>query len=680
MHTTMVPEQVKTMKIQAGVQVSRPGELRRHLQLWKCFGRLYFVVIILDRNIVSNSVWCDPIVAITYDVNSISCRQSAILLQTSQLRNSSKPRQQATINDGRVTLQPVPGRANFFCYGIYSMVKTPTVITNNAAYQADDLDAYGFDFARPSSKQSSVVNHSETEITSDSNIILILKQGEKPSFQNPFYLKKAQQLEPKLYDGNVIKNTSAIVIPDSEETLMLAERESKLKGKDLADNVVTKHTIAPEMLKVDVEPIAHKLLNNRTAHSDYLRHTQEQATILREVVEQGKSQNPLNNSLDSAYSKLNVNSLAFYVQPKILMIPANNKEPSKSWGSIVSDVPSSSLDECRLEFVSIQWFTTWKVLEFTYSKLEFCDSTFEVALLKHMCFIRNLEGVDLLTGSRDNNLYTLSLRDMMVSSPICILSKASKTKSWLWHRRLSHLNFGAINHLARHGLLRARRNPTNLNLKTPTTRKPISFAHDLCGPMRYCTSVYGKKYILVIVDDYSRFTWVKCLRSKDVAPDFIIKFLKMIQLRLKAPVRRIRTDNGTVAPTNRLKIGKCNHRLSSTLKSNEPTLQLVLDALKLTPFYKAFQITANVPEIYMQEFWATVSIHHTSLRFKMNDKSHTLNLENFRDMLQICPRLPSQKFEDPPFDEEILSFIRDLGHTRETKILTDVNVNHMHQP
>ncbi|GKC00741.1 hypothetical protein Tco_0986877 [Tanacetum coccineum] len=69
--------------------------------------------------------------------------------------------------------------------------------------------------------------------------------------------------------------------------------------KDLADNVVTKHNIAPEMLKVDVEPIALKLLNNRTAHSDYLRHTQEQAVILREVVKQGKLQNPLNNSLDS---------------------------------------------------------------------------------------------------------------------------------------------------------------------------------------------------------------------------------------------------------------------------------------------------------------------------------------------------------------------------------------------
>ncbi|GJZ69201.1 retrovirus-related pol polyprotein from transposon TNT 1-94 [Tanacetum coccineum] len=98
-------------------------------------------------------------------------------------------------------------------------------------------------------------------------------------------------------------------------------------------------------------------------------------------------------------------------------VSASKKEPSKSWGSIVSDVPSSSLDECR----SSKLFS---------------------------------EGVDLLTGSRGNNLYTLSLRDMMTSSPICLMSKASKTKSWLWHRRLSHLNFGAINHLARHGLVR----------------------------------------------------------------------------------------------------------------------------------------------------------------------------------------------------------------------------------
>ncbi|GKC16311.1 integrase, catalytic region, zinc finger, CCHC-type containing protein [Tanacetum coccineum] len=84
---------------------------------------------------------------------------------------------------------------------------------------------------------------------------------------------------------------------------------------------------------------------------------------------------------------------------------------------------------------------------------QFCDSNLEVAFCQHSYFIRNLEGVDLLTGSRGNNLYTLSLGDMMASSPIYLLSKASKTKAWLWHQRLSHLNFGAIIHLARHGLV-----------------------------------------------------------------------------------------------------------------------------------------------------------------------------------------------------------------------------------
>ncbi|GKA70540.1 retrovirus-related pol polyprotein from transposon TNT 1-94 [Tanacetum coccineum] len=199
-----------------------------------------------------------------------------------------------------------------------------------------------------------------------------------------------------------------------------------------------------------------------------------------------------------------------------------------------------------------------------FSVGQFCDSNLEVAFRQHTCFIRNLEGVDLLTGSRGNNLYTLSLGDMMASSPICLLSKASKTKSWLWHRRLSHLNFGTINHLARHGLVRglpklkfekdhlcsacamgkSKKKPHKPKSEDTNQEKLYLLHMDLCGPMRVA-SVNGKKYILVIVDDYSRFTWVKFLRSKDEAPDFIIKFLKMIQLRLKVPVRRIRTDNGT---------------------------------------------------------------------------------------------------------------------------------------
>ncbi|GJW77617.1 hypothetical protein Tco_0139299 [Tanacetum coccineum] len=139
-------------------------------------------------------------------------------------------------------------------------------------------------------------------------------------------------------------------------------------------------------------------------------------------------------------------------------------------------------------------------------------------------------------------------------------------------------------------------------------------------------------------------------------------------------------DDELVAPADRLKIGKSNLRLSSILKSKEPTLQVALDALKLTPFYNAFEISADVPKIYMQEFWVTVSRHHSSLHFKLNGKSHTVNVDNFRDMLKIFPKLPGQIFEEPPLEEEILSFIRDLGHTGEIKFLSDVNVNHMHQP
>nr|GEW54736.1 hypothetical protein [Tanacetum cinerariifolium] len=99
--------------------------------------------------------------------------------------------------------------------------------------------------------------------------------------------------------------------------------------------------------------------------------------------------------------------------------------------------------------------------------------------------------------------------------------------------------------------------------------------------------------------------------------------------------QQIALDDTLVAPVNRLKIRKCNLRLSSDLKSNEPTIQVVLDALKLTPFYNAFRITANVPPIYMQEFWATVSTHHHYFHFNLNGRSHTFNVENFKDMLHI---------------------------------------------
>ncbi|GJZ08545.1 hypothetical protein Tco_0542828 [Tanacetum coccineum] len=143
---------------------------------------------------------------------------------------------------------------------------------------------------------------------------------------------------------------------------------------------------------------------------------------------------------------------------------------------------------------------------------------------------------------------------------------------------------------------------------------------------------------------------------------------------------QIALDDALVAPANRLKIGKCNLRLSSDVTSKEATLQVVYDVLKLTPFYKAFQVSADVPEIYMQEFWASAYVHNRSVRFKMNNKKHILNLDQFRDIPQICPKVGNKKFEEPPLEKEILAFLASLGHSGEIRKITDVNVNKLHQP
>ncbi|KAI3715360.1 hypothetical protein L6452_22340 [Arctium lappa] len=137
-------------------------------------------------------------------------------------------------------------------------------------------------------------------------------------------------------------------------------------------------------------------------------------------------------------------------------------------------------------------------------------------------------------------------------------------QSWLWHRRLSHLNFRYINKLVRGKLVKGlpelkyerehlcaacdkgkMKRAANKPKPEPSTSSPLELLHmDLCGPMR-TQSLGGKKYVLVIVDDYSRYTWVKFLRSKDETPKVLISFLKMTQVKMQRQVKVLRTDNGT---------------------------------------------------------------------------------------------------------------------------------------
>ncbi|GJU96787.1 hypothetical protein Tco_1321543 [Tanacetum coccineum] len=109
------------------------------------------------------------------------------------------------------------------------------------------------------------------------------------------------------------------------------------------------------------------------------------------------------------------------------------------------------------------------------------------------------------------------------------------------------------------------------------------------------------------------------------------------------------------------------------LTPREPTFQVVLDAIALTPCYPAFLITVDVPEVYMHQFWNYVYKHDTFYRFKLDKKNRfKLTLEVFRDIFQICPRVPGRDFDAIPSEEDTMSFLKELGHTGEINSLNDV--------
>nr|GEV53060.1 hypothetical protein [Tanacetum cinerariifolium] len=198
-----------------------------------------------------------------------------------------------------------------------------------------------------------------------------------------------------------------------------------------------------------------------------------------------------------------------------------------------------------------------------FSVGQFCDVDLEVAFLKSTCYIRNLKGNDLLTGSHGSDLYLITLQDTNYPNPICLMAKVTSSQAWLWHRRLSHLNFDTINFLSNNDIMvglpklkfvkdhlcsscelgKAKRKSFHTKI-TPSSKRRLQLLHmDLCGPMRVA-SINGKRYVLVIVDDYSRSTWTYFLRSKD-APKVLINFLRLVQRGLRAQVRIVRTDKGT---------------------------------------------------------------------------------------------------------------------------------------
>nr|GEY46025.1 hypothetical protein [Tanacetum cinerariifolium] len=143
--------------------------------------------------------------------------------------------------------------------------------------------------------------------------------------------------------------------------------------------------------------------------------------------------------------------------------------------------------------------------------------------IKKVYYVEGLDGVDLLIGDRSSNLYAIALNKIASNSLTCFLAKASSLEYWLWHQRLSHLNFATINNLMKNNLVQGlpkmkfkkdhlcfaceqgKIHGKHHKSKTDfASNKPLYLLHmDLCGPM-HVESINGKRYVLVVVDDYSR--------------------------------------------------------------------------------------------------------------------------------------------------------------------------------
>nr|GEY25085.1 hypothetical protein [Tanacetum cinerariifolium] len=217
-----------------------------------------------------------------------------------------------------------------------------------------------------------------------------------------------------------------------------------------------------------------------------------------------------------------------------------------------------------------------------FSVGQFCDADLEVAFRKSTCFIHDLMGNDLLIGSHGMDLYSITIQDTNCPNPICLMAKASSSQAWLWHRRLSHLNFDTINLLSKNDIVaglpklkfvkdhlcsfcelgKAKRKYFHTKI-TPSSKRWLQLLHmDLCGPMRVA-SINRKRYVLVIVDNYSRYTWTHFLRSKAKTPENLHAYFAAEGIHYQTSGARTPEQNDVVERQNRTLVEAARTMLSA---------------------------------------------------------------------------------------------------------------------
>nr|GEW30182.1 hypothetical protein [Tanacetum cinerariifolium] len=893
-----------------------------------------------------------------------------------QLRTSSNPRQQATINNGRVTIQPIQGRQNsmtagmsrqytsgpsgtsgkhrviiyYNCKGEGHMSKhctkpkkkrdevwfkdkvllvqaqangqvlheeelefladpgiaetqsTQYVITNNAAYQADDLDAYDSDEFN-STKIGLMANLSHygsdnlTEINRDNkNVNEILTAEleryknqaieqhcvEKTKFQDKMndVLKENERLLEQAISADIVNNVVHANVNYVCKTVNECERYVKIETelqknfikkecydtfsqrhpketqrKAVVNEAVPLHSIDPELLKIDVAPLAPKLGNNRTTHTDYLRHTQEESATLREIVESERLLNPFNTSLDyacypncslvfrlrmlQAYDQISLlahqlrteisrnrvktfffNTLCTTFEKRLHLLfqlmfdELLNPPPSvavqapevitlivdviplvqaDSTGSTSSttvdqDAPSPSkyqttpktqsavipqdVEEDNFD-IKVAHMENDPLFGVPIPKAIFAQSsstTYKDALTQS-CWIETMQE-ELNEFEQLENKARLVARGYRQEEGIDFeesFALVSRLEAiWIFLAYAAHKNMVVYQMDVKTAFLKG-----NLREEVYVSR-PDGFV-DQDNPnhvYKLKKAPYGLKqapYVMLMMGKISFFLGLHISQSPRGIfinqSKYALKSLKKYDFESCDPVDTPMVQKSKLDEDKKGKAVDLSHyrafadadhagcqdtrrntsgsvqfleerliRRSSKMQKSVAISSMKTEYIALSgrcaqilwmrsqlldnglgfnkiPMYcdnksaialccnnvqhsrskhidikyhfikeQAFLVTADVLEIYMQEFWATTTVYHHSIQFKMDNKKHIVNFESFREMLHICPRLPHQPFVEPPFEEEILAFLYFLRHSAVIRKLTDVNINKLHQP
>nr|GEW21665.1 hypothetical protein [Tanacetum cinerariifolium] len=394
-------------------------------------------------------------------------------------------------------------------------------------------------------------------------------------------------------EDNIVFRKKVLVIT------ALKDKLRKLKGKAIVDDVVPSHPIDPELLKVDVAPLAPKLWNNRTVHSYYLRHTQEETTTLREIVKQGRLLNPLNNSLDYAckYTKR--------IQELLIIIRQTCPCINNFGDKLMVVTPMNKTKRVRF---------TEPVTSSRNTNIKTASSSNVVSNKPLLSSI----GVNLSTSASGSHPLGNTKKDKIQQTPSS--TKKNKIKAYPRTVRSSLINKKCV--VKPKDTTSVQHSNLNMNsdLQCITCHGCMfSDNHDSCV-LDFINNVNAR-----VKSKFAKKTVKKKFGNQQ---ERIMSITKEQQQAL---------DEALIPREQRLMIGSCNYRLSTTFKPKEPTFQVTLDVLSLTPFYPAFLIT-------------------------------------------MCPKHPGQKFVDPPFEEDILTFMRELGYSGHIKFLSDIKVDTLPQP